>query len=107
MSSIKSSMKAALLIAALSPAAAFANSFWHVSPGEPSAVMVPEHFKGRSKAEAQAELEALRADGSLAAYQRGFPVAPKGYTPTPRSRAEVIREIGPLSPIQRDIYAGG
>jgi hypothetical protein len=106
MSSIKSTLKAAALVVALSPAAAFAGSFWHTTTGEPGAVMVPEHWKGRSAAEARAELDAARADGSLAIYQRGFPVAPKGYKPTPKTRAEVIREIGPLTPAQREIYVG-
>ena len=44
-------------------------------------------------------------------YQRGFPVAPKGYTPTPRTRDEVKREIrggtaGDRA-TRRDIYVGG
>jgi hypothetical protein len=111
MSSIRTTLKVVLVAAAISPAAAFASSFWHPTNGEPGAVMVPEHWQGRSAAEARAELEAARADGSLAVYQRGFPVAPKGYKPTPLSRDEVKRQIATTSEAERkalrDIYVGG
>ena len=72
--------------------------------------MVSEHWQGRSAADARAELEAARADGSLAVYQRGFAVAPKGYKPTPLTRDEVKRQIAATSEAERkalrDVYVG-
>jgi hypothetical protein len=111
MSSIRTSLNAALVALAISPALANAGSLWHDVGGEPGAMLFPGHGASRPAAEARAELEAARADGSLALYQRGFPVAPKGYTPTPRTRDEVKREIrggtaGDRA-TPRDIYVGG
>jgi hypothetical protein len=111
MSSIRTSLKIALVALAVSPALANAGSLWHDVGGEPGAMLFPGHGTSRPAAEARAELEAARADGSLAIYQRGFPVAPKGYTPTPRTREEVKREIVGGTARERDAlrdtYVGG
>ena len=111
MSSIRTSLKVALVALAVSPALANAGSLWHDVGGEPGVMLIPGHGTSRPAAEARAELEAARADGSLAIYQRGFPVAPKGYMPTLRTRDEVKREIlgstaGGRATL-RDIYVGG
>lgn len=111
MSSIRKSLKVVLVALAASPAFAIAGSLWHDVGGEPGAMFFPSHGMSRPAAEARAELEAARADGTLAVYQRGFPVAPKGYAPKPRTRDEVKREIVGGTARERDtlrdIYVGG
>lgn len=114
MSSIGTTLKIALVAAAIAPAAAFANSFWHSGAGELGAVMVSEHWQNRSGAELRAEKGAERPGGAPATSQgsgEGFAEARDSQQSMPLSRDGVNRRSDANTEAERkalrDIYVGG
>ncbi len=97
----------ALVLPGLSQAA----SIYHPASGEAGVTYHPDHAKnGKSRAEALAELEAARRDGTLALMQRSAPV-PIKHTGPAKARQQVIDELLNELPEQRrarlELLAGG
>jgi len=93
------------------PGLAHAASIYHADSSEAGFTYHPDHAKnGKSRAEAAAELEASRKDGTLAIMQRGAPLPIKSAGPA-KTRQQVIDEMRNESPEQRRarmaLIAGG
>ena len=83
------------------PGLSFATSEWHPSNGEAGFTYHPDHVKStKTRAEARAELEAARKDGTLALMQRGAPLPPKATGPG-KTREQVISELLNETPQER------
>jgi Domain of unknown function (DUF4148) len=83
------------------PGLSFATSEWHPSNGEAGFTYHPDHVKStKTRAEARAELEAARKDGTLALMQRGAPLPPKATGPG-KTREQVISELRNETPQER------
>ena len=83
-----------LLAATLAvPALSYASSEWHAPVGEAVVTSHPDHVKSKkTRAEAQAEVEAARKDGTLERMSRGAPLPPKGIGPA-KTRQQVVAEM--------------
>jgi hypothetical protein len=83
------------------PGLSRATSIYHAANGEAGVTYHPDHARNsKSRAEALAELEAARQDGTLALMQRGAPL-PIKHTGLARTRQQVIEELVNESPEQR------
>lgn len=100
-----------IVIAAVLPAVAAADSVYHPAPGEVGFTEHWDHFKSqRTRAEVLAEVDAARKDGTLALIQRGLTLPEKATSPA-KTRQQVIDEMLSEPAAQRQarqaLLAGG
>lgn len=87
------------------PALSYANSEWHTPIGEAVVTYHPDHVQSKkTRAEAQAEVEAARKDGTLEKMSRGAPLPPKSTGPA-KTRQQVIDELRNQTPEERRAQA--
>ncbi|MDP1902614.1 MAG: DUF4148 domain-containing protein [Rubrivivax sp.] len=91
-----------LVAAALTlPVLAQASSLYHATSREAGFTFHPDHWKStKTRADAIAEVEAARKDGTLALMQRGAPLPAPSIGPA-KTRQQVVAEMVNESPEQR------